>query len=180
MTSFNTFLLRNVTVAGGTTSYTPVSPLADGTWYWRVAANDSKGNLGAFSAPRSLYVHASPPTWDQAPTNQLLRLGSPFRYDVNASDPVGIDHCWVNDTTHFAIDTAGVITNAASLSMDVYEVEVRAYDAYMNYCSATFSITVQVETTTPPIPGFPMDATGLGLVVALGTLVAVRRHRRKP
>ena len=60
--SFNSPNLRNVTVLGGTTSYTPTSPLADGSWYWRVAANDSGGELGAFTPARTLHIDTSTTT----------------------------------------------------------------------------------------------------------------------
>jgi len=54
--TFNSPNLRNVTVSGSTLTYTPVSLLADGTWFWRVAAEDSQGDLGTFSTVRSFVV----------------------------------------------------------------------------------------------------------------------------
>jgi hypothetical protein len=144
--SFDSVSLHNYTVAGGSTSYTPAFALADGTWYWRVGANDSEGDLGFFAAPRSLRIDAFPPTWDQSPTDRMVEFGSGFRYDVNASDAVGIDHYWLNDT-HFSVDGNGVITNASILPVGVYWLEVRAYDSF-TYCTATFEVTMQ-DTQSP-------------------------------
>ncbi len=140
--TFNSGSLRNVTVPGGTTSYTPILSLADGTWYWRVAAIDSAGDLGYWCTYRTLLIDTAEPTWDQTPTDLAVEFGSGFRYDLNASDVSGIDHYSVNDTSHFAIDGVGLITNKTALSVGVYGLEVRAYDPYTNYCTAKVKITV--------------------------------------
>jgi hypothetical protein len=147
--TFDSPNLCNVTIPGATTSYTPVSPLTDGTWYWRVAANDSEGGLGIFATPRSLHIDATAPAFTDAVTDRSAELGIGFRYDVNASDASGIDHYWVNDTTHFTIDSNGIIRNATALPLGAYWVEVRAFDPYTNYCTATFKVTVQ--DAMPPV-----------------------------
>ncbi|MCK4566235.1 MAG: hypothetical protein KAU48_02890, partial [Candidatus Thorarchaeota archaeon] len=87
-TTFNTPWLINVTV--GDITYTPSSPLSDGTWYWRVAAIDGDGVLGLFSSYRELEIETAAPTWVETPENQEIELGSDFRYDLNATDPSGI------------------------------------------------------------------------------------------
>jgi hypothetical protein len=155
--TFNSPNLRNVHVAGGsTTSYAPATPLLDGTWYWRVAANDTAGDIGFFSTARHIHLDATSPTWDQLPTNQVVELPSRFRYDVNASDASGTDHYWLNDTIHFTIDSNGVITDVTALPVGFYGLEVRAYDSYTNYCSATLVVTVQ-DTTSPTWSQLPTD-----------------------
>jgi len=58
------------------------------------------------------------------------------------------NHYWINDTLHFAIDAGGHITNATTLLLGIYPLEVRAYDFANQYCSVTITITVQ--DTTPP------------------------------
>jgi hypothetical protein len=116
--------------------------LADGTWYWRVAAIDSAGDLGYWCTYRTLLIDTAEPTWNQTPTDLAVEFGSGFRYDVNASDLSGIDHYSVNDTSHFAIDGVGLITNKTALPVGVYGLEVRAYDPYTNYCTAKVKITV--------------------------------------
>jgi hypothetical protein len=163
--TFTSGNLRNVTVTAPTTSYTPTLALLDALWYWRVAARDSAGDLGAFAAPRTLSVDATAPSWNQLPTNQVVDCGTSFRYDVNASDASGISYYSVNDTTHFAIDSNGVITNTTALPVGVYGLEVRAYDPYANYCTATLTVTVQ-DTTPPAWSVTPTDqilAYGLAL-----------------
>ena len=67
VSTFNSTNLRNVTVPGNTTSYTPLLPLAYSTWYWRVAAIDSAGDLGYFASPRSILVQTQTTTTTTRP-----------------------------------------------------------------------------------------------------------------
>lgn len=113
----------------------------------QVWVNDTVNDV--LSANFSITVQdTTDPTWDEAPTNQVVELGQSFNYNLNASDLSGIDHYWINDTVHFTVDTTGLITNVTDLAVGSYDLEVRAYDPYDNYCSATFTVTV--EDTTPP------------------------------
>lgn len=83
------------------------------------------------------------PEWLQVPTGQTVEYTDGFRYDLNATDPSGIDHWWLNVTEQFYIDSSGVITNSSSLWWPgAYWLEVRVFDPYSNYISAIFSITV--------------------------------------
>ncbi len=121
------------------------------------------------------------PSWDETPSNQIVDFGTPFSYDVNASDASGIASYWVNDTDNFAIDSNGIITNVKSLVVGTYGLKVRAYDPYGHYCSASIKITVDLPTTpttTPVIPGFPFEAMILGILISLG-VTAVHRRKRK-
>jgi hypothetical protein len=178
--TFNSPNLRNVTFYTPTTTYTPGFPLADGTWYWRVAANDSAGDWGLFDAPRSLTIDATGPTWVVTPADQVLAYGQALSYQLQATDPSGINHWTVNDTGHFAISSSGQITSITTLVPGRYALNVTVYDNLNNGRSATFTVTVQEQTTTPPpIPGFPIPAVAVGLAASLGCLVALRRRRRK-
>jgi len=60
-TSINFNSLNQINVTIGSTSYTLVTPLVDGLWYWRVAANDSEGDLGKFSEIWSMQIDTIPP-----------------------------------------------------------------------------------------------------------------------
>jgi hypothetical protein len=165
-----------------TTAYTFTSPLADGTWYWRVAANDSAGDWSLFDTPRSLVIDATGPSWVVTPADQVLAYGQALSYQLQATDPSGIDHWTVNDTTHFAVSSSGLLTSTTTLAPGRFGVNVTVYDNLNNRRSALFTVTVQEQTTTtpPPIPGFPVSAIAVGLATSLGCLVALRRHRRKP
>ncbi|MFX1267100.1 MAG: ABC transporter substrate-binding protein [Promethearchaeota archaeon] len=90
----------------------------------------------------------TPPTWIEIPTDQFVELGTRFSYQVSAFDESGIDHYWISDTENFEIDNNGLIVDKDFLELGVYELEVRAYDPYGHYCSATILITV--TDSTPP------------------------------
>ncbi len=57
--TFDSLNLLNIT--GSTSTYTPTEALSDGTWYWRVAANNTEKEWGPFSAYRTMTVDTFPP-----------------------------------------------------------------------------------------------------------------------
>ncbi|TFG11266.1 hypothetical protein EU537_12825, partial [Candidatus Thorarchaeota archaeon] len=144
--TFNTPWLVNVTV--GDTLYSPGSPLSDGIWYWRVAPIDGDGELGIFSSYWTFEVDTVEPTWDEVPEDRFIEFGSNFRYDLNASDPSGIDEWRINSTTYFVVDTEGIITNIQPLSVGDYGIQVLVNDTVNNTQTHEFTLTVQ-DTTSP-------------------------------
>jgi len=96
----------------------------------------------------SVFIDTISPSWEPEPTAQSIELGDHLSYQVSATDNSEIDHYWVSDTDNFAVDSNGIITTTALLEVGVYELEVRAYDPYGNYCTATILVTVQ-DTTAP-------------------------------
>jgi hypothetical protein len=89
----------------------------------------------------------TPPSWDALPDNQIVEYGDSFSYDLNATDPTGISHWWLN-STDFTIDAEGTIENATILSVNVYGLEIYVNDTYSNIQSATISISVK-DTIAP-------------------------------
>jgi hypothetical protein len=131
--------------------------LAVGVYGLRVNVTNNVGN--SISATFSVTVLANqPPSWDQIPTDKVVEFGNSFRYDLNASDFSGIGSWWINDTTHFAVDTTGVITNKISLSVGVYGLRVNVTDRLGNLLSATFKVTVQ-DTIAPTWLQIPTNHT---------------------
>lgn len=106
------------------------------------------------------------PTFDEAVVDQSIMHGSNFTYNLNASDLSGIDHWWISDTGNFSISGTGVITNDIPLEAGVYELEVRAYDPYDNYGSATFTLTV-VSVGLPVETLLIVGAAVIGVVIVL-------------
>jgi hypothetical protein len=161
---------------------TNATALPIGVYGVEVRAYDSYGHF--CSASLTVTVQdTTPPTWVVIPSDQVLASGEALDYQLHATDASGIHHWTVNDTVHFAISSSGRVTSITALAAGRYGLTVMVYDPYGNPRSATFAVTVQTETTTttpPPIPGFPLPAATVGLVVALGTVMAMRRHRRKP
>ncbi len=137
----------------------------DGTYYvgWIIdSSNDiielNENNNKYCITSALLTVVFNDPTWDTPPSDQTVEVGDPFSYDVDASDPFGIDYYWIDDETNFNIDGNGLITNAVALSVGDYTLEIRAYDHYGHYCTATITITVE-DTTSPTWDTLPSDQT---------------------
>lgn len=86
---------------------------------------------------------STPPIWDQLPSDQSVKYGQNFFYDVNASDDFGILLYLINNTVDFNIDSInGIIRNDTSLNLGTYWLEIYAFDPFYNYCNATIKITI--------------------------------------
>ena len=72
------------------------------------------------------------PTWDVDPTDQYLEFGASLSYDIDASDPSGVDDWWLTGDSGFAIDGSGVVTNTTPLAVGVYELTVNINDTLNN------------------------------------------------
>ncbi|MFX0197923.1 MAG: clostripain-related cysteine peptidase [Candidatus Hodarchaeota archaeon] len=89
----------------------------------------------------------SPPqaiSWVEEPTNQRVKLGELFYYNLNASASAGISNWWLNDTANFHIDNSGVITNNSLLEVSRYGLQVWVNDTLTNVLSANFTVEVLV------------------------------------
>ncbi len=122
--------------------------LNEGIYGIQLWVNDTQTKI--LSANFSITVlDAAPPTWVEPPTDQYAEFNNPFHYDLNATDPSGIDTWWLNDTTNFAINFEGEITNTSYLAIIKYGLQVWVNDSNNHILSANFTITVQ--DTSPPI-----------------------------
>ncbi|NHJ14526.1 MAG: hypothetical protein EAX95_12675 [Candidatus Thorarchaeota archaeon] len=83
------------------------------------------------------------PFWLESPIDQVLSLGIPLRYDLNASVYRGIDNWWINDTLYFAINQSGVVSNATFLLAENYGLQVFANDTNGNILTGTFTVIVE-------------------------------------
>ena len=117
---------------------------------------------------------AAPPEWEPEPTDQVIDLGQDFRYDLNATDHSELGTWAINDTSNFAIDSNGVITNIVDLDVARYALNVSVSDSLGYTKSAEFTVTV----ITIPQPDFTLYvlAGGAGiLIVALVILFMKKR-----
>ncbi len=130
------------------------------------------------------------PGWLIIPTDQTLYYGEGLDYQTAAIDLSGIDHWELNDTvhftytvTHYSLGSTIRLTNVTALSAGVYSLEIRAYDPYDNYCSATFVVAVldPVTATTAQTEGdstlFILAGVGIsGAAAVVMVLVLLRRQ----
>ncbi len=97
------------------------------------------------------------PVWTFQPSDQLMELGDRLDYSVMATDPLGIENYWLNDTANFDIDSTGRITDRNVLAIGTFGLELRAYDPFDNFCTA--AIQIEVRDTVRPIINEPSDIT---------------------
>lgn len=120
------------------------------------------------------------PVWDQVPTSQVCEFGLPFRYDLNASDPSGLDTWWLNDTANFNIGSNGRITSIGVLTLGVFGVQVFVNDTYGNVLIGTFTIIVE-DTTFPTWVQLAIGSfIGGAAIVGIGTFMVLRRRKTPP
>ncbi|MFX1393891.1 MAG: hypothetical protein ACFFAH_09985, partial [Promethearchaeota archaeon] len=92
------------------------------------------------------------PTWDEPLTDQTAEFPYSFYYDVNASDPSGIDSYWVNDTINFEILANGVIKNVSTLIEETtYWLRINASDVYNNKITEVIKIYYFKDNLPPKI-----------------------------
>jgi hypothetical protein len=161
--------------------------LSIGLYGLNVTVADIFGNSISFDFQVSV-VDATSPVWLAFPSDRWLDEGESLEYPIEASDRSGIDHWWLNDTTHFEIDEQGVIRNATVLGSGIYGLEVRAYDLSGNYCSARLVLTVNemptASTTTATEPALSVGAfvvagvAGCAGLVVLSFLVGRKMGKR--
>jgi len=162
-----------VSVATSTTnSYTPSTPLADGTWYVKVFASDAAGNNSGFSTAGSVLVDATPPSVPGIPSTASAATNSTPVWTWTAATDSGSGLAatpytveWSQDPTFASgvsssTSTTTSFTQPLSLVNGTWYFRVRAQDAVGNASaySTAGSITISIVVPATPavsIPGVP-------------------------
>ena len=127
--------------------YYNFSGLPDGTYYLNSSANDSLSHTNS-TPTREIHLDTTSPAWDQTPQNQTITYGQSFSYDLNASDPSGIDIYWVNDTSNFAMNgSTGELKNNTLLAAGLYWLNISVNDTFGNILSSIIFVNVTQGVT---------------------------------
>ncbi len=135
----------------------------------------------------------TPPIWLEVPDTELtIDAGTDLYYPLYAWDLSGIMAIVAEDSTDFVVveeGTTWVLKNAGVTSPGVYPVDITVYDASSNTLHTVITITVEETTTEPPppppppppgVPGFPVAAIAIGLIITLASAILLRRRKEKP
>src|SRR5690606_18387426 len=121
-------------------SYNHATPLADGTWYFRVRAEDALGNQSAWSAHGTVLIDTSPPTlpgmpYTSSPTNDNTPT---WTWDSSSDAGVGLTPSpyfvqWSNDSGFSSVSgstsvSTNSFTHGGELSDGVWYIRVNARD----------------------------------------------------
>jgi hypothetical protein len=113
-----------------------------------VYVNDTVGNELSAAFSVTITPDVSRPSWLEAPSDQHVEFGEQFIYDLNATDPSGLNHWWIDDTMRFTVDWAGRIRSIEPLSIGPYGLTVYVSDIYGHVLMAQFTVWVQ-DTHAP-------------------------------
>ena len=109
--------------------------------------------------PHPLWYSPEAPEWVVEPTDQVIEYPADFTYDLDVTADAPIRDWWLSDTTHFRVDSNGVITNIVPLELNpvigvygpgYYELEVRVDNIYGSRTTASFTVIVN-DTIAPTI-----------------------------
>jgi hypothetical protein len=130
---------------------TNISLLNVANYTINVSINDTLGNtnysLFTLNVLNSTLPDTNPPTFTNLQNHtQLANLS--FNFDLDATDPQGIDTFILNQTNFFSINSTGTITNNTPLSSpQIHWLLVSVNDTLGNSATGEFYINI-----TPPIP----------------------------
>ncbi|MFX1322328.1 MAG: hypothetical protein ACFFAQ_11870 [Promethearchaeota archaeon] len=157
-TSFTTQNLINLTTNNH--YYTPITPLDDGIWYWRVAAIDSEGDIGIFSNHRTLIVDAPPgiPILIDPDDESYINLLRPTFSWISVSDAVNYTLQLDTSISFSSIDLinyTGITSTSFQIGSDLYDDEwywrVCAFDSSGNQGIYSNISSLIVDTIIPTI-----------------------------
>ena len=141
-----TFIINSITGV-----LTNNSGLGVANYSINVSVNDTLGNLNSsifnLEVQNSIPTDTTPPTFDNLQNHtQLANLS--FAFDLDATDPQGVDTFVLNQTNYFDINSTGTITNNTALSQDkIHWLKVIVNDTLGNARTGEFYINI-----TPEIP----------------------------
>jgi uncharacterized protein YceK len=181
-------VLQSTTASGvannATATWTPTS-LAEGTYYWRVQATDTAGNVSAWSAASSFVVDTTPPGLPAfvSPAN-AARVNSPqvnaTFVDSDSTDSGTVTFQLCSDaacTLSLSSSTSGTVAGGTAVSWTpggltdgTYYWRLSGLDVAGNQGGWTATHRFVLDTNPPGVPslGGPADASYLGAVPTLG------------
>ncbi len=152
------------------TSYTHSVNLSDGTWYFRVRANDSSGNSSSYSSNGTVLVDTTAPTAPDIGATTISTRFTPSVLSWNPSTDGGTGLAnpaytvqW-SQSSSFSSGVSSATTNTTSyttttLAQGTWYFRIRAADAVANNSLWSNTVTIVYDTTAPTTPGAPSTTT---------------------
>ncbi len=144
------------------TFYNASTPLPDGTYYWRVRAVDSVGNIGAWSDGYTFTIDTTPPSPPQllSPSNGEYLSSSPqLMWNESTDMYAGVDHYEIQVST--TSDFSNIVVEDSTLSTSytlpqladgTYYWRVRAVDSVGNIGTWSDVFSFSIDSTPPTTP----------------------------
>jgi len=167
-------------IAGGTWSFTPTTPLADGSYVLRVNATDAAGNVSANSPVYSFTVDTAGPAVptlstvidDVGPVTGTLTSGSATndaRPTLNGTGEVGATVHVIVDGTEVGtalVNAQGnwTFTPTTALAEGPHAVTLNATDAAGNTGPTSLPFNLTVDTGVPVAPAITTASDNVGTI----------------
>jgi C1A family cysteine protease len=157
------------TTLAGVTEYTPGSPLADGSYYWKVQAKNENGEWGKWSKVRKFTVDTTPPAVPtlKSPADGSNVVGTPAFEWYGVTDAVAyrFEYGEADDpeTYTYRSDVINTVTTYTPPTMDImitYYWFVQAQDAVGNWSDWSDPFTVKIIPPKPAAPALISPAWG--------------------
>ncbi len=119
--------------------------------YYYAVVEGANGDLVAAGYTRSFGVAsyegwltktAYPLAFSPALADQSVPFNTPLAYNINVSTWFGEDTWTINDTIHFTISSAGIVSNVLVLGTGVYGLRVSVNDTLAHEISGEFSVVI--------------------------------------
>jgi nitrogen fixation protein FixH len=165
------FLSGVTTDTVNTNAFTHSTPLAQGTWYFRVKATDAQGNESPYSSNGSVLIDTSAPTAPGTPSTTTPTTDTTPSWTWTASTDSGVglaNPAYTVQWSQAADFLSGVssdtsntnsFTHSITLSQGTWYFRVKATDAIGNETSYSSNGTVLIDVTPPTAPGTPSTTT---------------------
>ena len=173
------------TIGLSSSDFTPGTPLAEGTYHWKVRAKDAAGNTGNYSSVRTFTVDTTPPA---APTITATSPGSPSNDstpDVQGTTGTGSPtqvEVFKSADCSGAATSGGVSTfTGAGIQVSVTantttDLSAKTVDAAGNRSDCSNSIAYEHDNVAPQrpsplstVPASPAQSTTPAVKGAVGT-----------
>jgi nitrogen fixation protein FixH len=152
------------------TSYTNLSNLADGTWYFRVRASDIASNTSVYSSNGTVVIDTTAPSAPDlsASTTKTHSATPSITWNASSDSGVGLANpAYTVQRSQSATFTSGITaatTNSTtfttpSLADGTWYVRVRASDQLGNVSAWSPTVTIIIDTVLPTTPGTPSTPT---------------------
>jgi hypothetical protein len=154
LASDNNFTINARTVKGlATNSYTPVTPLMNGGWYWHVRTGDNSADVGLWSQTQSFTVSVSTqnPVVVISPISQSGANGATLTYTVTVSNTENATDNFNLTASDNASPSWGPTVSPTSLTIPAGENR-----------TATLSVTVPSNAVGGTIDNMSVTANGNG------------------
>lgn len=136
----------NFTINSSTGVLTNHTALSLQVYDFTINATDSVGNVGEKMFSVTVADETNPQI--TAVTKQTINYSDAFGYQIIASDNINVSSYWVSDTTNFAINTTGYLSNNTLLGVGIYSLTVYVNDTSGNQNSTIFDVSVKNVNTT--------------------------------